>query len=139
MIAHACVVKGTEGSQVHHNDVEGLREFVLGLGIVGWQFPKFTSLLRWITLPLQWRFLSAAHQSSENAGNHVAQITKKTQRNARFKDLVEFVEVEDNIANSPLNKMMEEQRDSSMFFIARHHVTEWDNSATPFRRWTFRR
>jgi len=35
MIAHACVVEGTEGSQVYHNDVDGLREFVLRLGIVG--------------------------------------------------------------------------------------------------------
>jgi len=35
MIAHACVKKGTEGSHVYHDDVDGLREFVLRLGIVG--------------------------------------------------------------------------------------------------------
>jgi len=29
MIAHVCVKKATEGSQVHHNDAGGLREFAL--------------------------------------------------------------------------------------------------------------
>jgi len=51
----------------------------------------------------------------------VAQITKETQRTPRFKELVEFVEAEDNIANSPLNKMMEEQRDSGKSFIKGGH------------------
>jgi len=29
MIAHVCVKKATEASQVHHNDAGGLREFAL--------------------------------------------------------------------------------------------------------------
>jgi len=45
-----------------------------------------------------------------------AQITKENQRTPRFKDLVGFVEAEDKIANSPLNKMMEEQRGSGKSF-----------------------
>jgi len=31
MIAHAYVKKATEGSQVHHNDADSLREFALCL------------------------------------------------------------------------------------------------------------
>ena len=51
----------------------------------------------------------------------VAQITKETQRTLRFKDLVEFVEAETNIANSPLNKMIEEQCGSGKSFIKGGH------------------
>ena len=50
-----------------------------------------------------------------------AQITKETQRTPRFKDLVEFVEAEDKIANSPLNKMMKEQRGGGKSFTKISH------------------
>ena len=58
-----------------------------------------------------------------------AQITKETQRTPRFKDLVEFVEAEDKIANSPLNKMMEEQRGSGMSFIKGGHCKASSHAA----------
>jgi len=49
------------------------------------------------------------------------QITKETQRTPRFEDMVELVEAKDNIALSPLNKMMEEQRGSGKSIIKGDH------------------
>jgi len=122
MIAHACVKKATEGSQVHHNDTDGLIEFALCLRDCWLTLSEIdecaemdnTSTLVKVSKRFSPKLL-------ERWKRRVAQITKETQRTPRFKDLVEFVEAEDNIANSPLNKMMEEQRSSGKSFIKGGH------------------
>jgi len=40
----------------------------------------------------------------------VAQITKERSSSPRFKDLLDFVEEENNVVNTPLNKMLSKQR-----------------------------
>ena len=40
----------------------------------------------------------------------VAQITKERSSSPRLKDLLDFVEEENNVVNSPLDKMLNEQR-----------------------------
>jgi len=114
MIAHACVKKATEGSQVHHNDADGLHEFALCWLTLS-EIDECAEMDNTPTLvKVSKRF---SPKLLEHWKRRVAQTTKETQRTTRFNDLVEFVEAEDNIANSPLNKVIDEQRGSGKSFI----------------------
>ena len=118
MIAHACMKKPTEGSQVHRNDADGLHEFALCLRDCWLTLSEIDECAEMDNTPTLVKVSKRlSPKLLESWKRRVAQITKETQRTPRFKDLVEFVEAEDNIANSPLNKMMEEQRGSAKSFI----------------------
>jgi len=122
MIAHACVKKATEGSQVHHNVADSLREFALCLSDCWLTLSEIDECGEMDNTPtlvkVSKRF---SPKLLERWKRRVVQIPKETQRTPRFKDLVEFVDAEDNIANSPLNKMMEEQRGSGKSFVKGGH------------------
>jgi len=89
MIARACVKKATEGSQVHHDDADGLREFALCSRDCWLTLSEIDECAEMDNTPtlvkVSKRF---SPKLLERWKCRVAQITWETQRTPRFKDLV---------------------------------------------------
>ena len=85
MIARACVKKATEGSQVHHDDADGLREFALCLRDCWLTLSEIDECPEMDNIPtlvkVSKRF---SPKLLEGWKRRVAQITNQTQRTPRF-------------------------------------------------------
>jgi len=99
------------GPQVQINDADGLRAFAQCLRdcyLTSSEVNQFSEVDNLPTLVKISNRLSFT--LLDRWRRRVAQIIKDRSSSPRFKNLLDFVEEENNVVNSPLNKMLSEQR-----------------------------
>jgi len=104
------VKRAVDGPQVQINDADGLRAFAQCLMDCYLTLSESNQFSEVDNLPTLLKISNRlCFKLLDRWRRRVAQITKERSSSPRFKDLLDFVE-ENNVANSPLNKMLSEQR-----------------------------